>query len=495
MANGQGRGRFRRRLGTGLKLLAVLVLLIAGVLMYLGIPRNAAGMAAKGICSAAFVAGRPWQNLMVQDVLPASAVLQLISIDVDESARSVTAKFAGLFARQAVMLPNRGCVLDVVALPAQSPNFVNPVAANANQPWPAGDTPVPASQWGPGVDAPALQKVVDQAFAGPGDAAAANARGIAVIHKGRLLVLQMAPGFSAQTPLHGWSMAKTVTGMLAHKLADPMATDQPAPGAPASAARLQLDANVVDAFPVGRAPAWLAAWRTDARKGIKVSDLLYMRDGLASTEDYQPWGSVPQMLWGQSSVATFAAAAPAQAAPGTRWRYLSASANLLAGVARGRFANDADYWAYPAKALFNPIGATTAVMETDTDGNWVGSSYVWASVGDWGRLGQLMLNDGVWGGAQVLPPGWLKRASAKSSPDGDGRGYGAQTWRIGDLDAGKCRGRGVPADALAMSGHWGQIVAMVPSRDAVIVRMGWTFKRDRFDDCGFLADVLRALPQ
>ena len=31
------------------------------------------------------------------------------------------------------------------------------------------------------------------------------------------------------------------------------------------------------------------------------------------------------------------------------------------------------------------------------------------SVGDWGRLGQLMLNDGLWGGTQVLPPGWLKR--------------------------------------------------------------------------------------
>ena len=525
MAN--GRGRIGRSLGMGLKLLAVLALLIAGALLYFGIPRNAAGMAAKGVCSAAFVAGRPWQNLMAQDVLPASPVLRLISIDVDESARSVTAKFAGLFVRRAALLADRGCVLDVEATaalpqpvrralpqqngltpqaapPPHSPNFANPLGANADKPWPAGDAPVPPSQWGPGVDAPALQKVVGQAFAGAGDPAGANARGVAVIHKGRLLVLQMAPGFSPQTPLHGWSMAKTVTGMLAHKLAtDKMATDKPTPGAPASDARLPLDAKVVDAFTAGREPAWLAAWRTDARKTIKVSDLLYMRDGLASTEDYQPWGSVPQMLWGQPSVAAFAAAAPAQAAPGTRWRYLSASANLLAGVARGRFATDADYWAYPAKALFNPIGATTAVMESDTEGNWVGSSYLWASVGDWGRLGQLMLKDGVWGGTQVLPPGWLQRASAKSTPNGDGRGYGAQTWRIGDPDAGRCKavgndagkGRSVPPDALAMSGHWGQIVAMVPSREAVIVRLGWTFKRGQFDDCGFVADVLKALPQ
>ena len=97
----------------------------------------------------------------------------------------------------------------------------------------------------------------------------------------------------------------------------------------------------------------------------------------------------------------------------------------------------------------------------------------------------------------------MQRASAKSTAQGDGRGYGAQTWRIGDPDAGKCKSTGkgtdlarsVPADTLAMSGHWGQIVAMVPSREAVIVRMGWTFKRNQFDDCGFVADVLKALPK
>ena len=499
MANAPGRKRrgAAHSVWIGLQLLAVLALVVSGALLYLGIPRNAAGMAAKGICSAAFVAGRPRQNLMAQDVLPASPVLALISATVDEAKPSVSATFAGLFRRTAELLPNRGCVLDLSSRDAfPLPAAIN-VATAAS--WPAGDDPLAASDWGPGVDAPALQKVVDQAFVGAGNPQGANARGVAVIHKGRLLVLQMAPGFSPQTPLHGWSMAKTITGMLVHKLA----ADKPATGTLASGSPLPLDANVVDAFPNAREPGWLAAWRTDARKTIKVSDLLYMRDGLASTEDYQPWGSVPQMLWGQPSVAAFAAAAPAQAAPGTRWRYLSASANLLGAVARGRFANDADYWAYPAKALFNPIGATTAVMETDTDGNWVGSSYLWASVGDWGRLGQLMLNDGVWGGTQVLPPGWLQRASAQSTPDGEGRAYGAQTWRIGDVQAGRCKdggrdkgkGRSVPADALAMSGHWGQIVAMVPSREAVIVRMGWTFKRNQFDDCAFVADVLKALPQ
>jgi CubicO group peptidase (beta-lactamase class C family) len=475
----QGKNGFKRTLFmVGGVLLALLVVAVSA-LVYLGIPQNAAGMAAKGLCSAAFVAGRPAKELFADDVLPASPVLAAISLSVDEADHSVTARFAGMVSRRAMLVRDRGCVLDVAAAPAV-PAYKPSV--DAGKPWPEGEAAVLPAQWGPGVDAAKLQQVLDSAFTGAGDPLAANARGVAVVHKGRMLALRDAPGFAPGTGLHGWSMTKTVTGMLTHKLA--------------AENGLPLDAAVVDAFPAGREPAWVADWRKDARKSIKVSDLLYMRDGLASTEDYNPWGSVPQMLWGSPDVAAWAANHPAEAAPGTRWRYLSATANLLSAVARGRFANDADYWAYPRKALFGPIGARSAVMETDTQGNWVGSSYLWASVGDWARLGQLMLQDGKWGDVQVLPPGWLKRASMPSTAQGEGRGYGAQSWLLGNPQEGECKAYpGVPADSVAMSGHWGQMVAVVPSREAVVVRLGWTFKRGQFDNCRLLADVLATLPQ
>lgn len=503
----------RSWIGLGITLAVLAVVGLRPVVApYAALPANAAGMAAHGVCSGAFVAGRPWRDVLAQDVIPASAILRWVEVSVDETGRSVSARFPGAARRTARWLGERGCVLDApasaarVALPAAGsagsagsadapatesaaksaerssagPAAGAAVAATATSaPWPVGNAPLALPDWGPDVDAAALERVLDAAFEGAGDPAGANARGVAVVHRGRLLADRGAPGFPPGTPLHGWSMTKTVLGMLVHQLA--------------AEGRLELAAPVVDAFGPARAPGWAGRWRTDTRARIRVEDLLYMRDGLDQREDYAPWGSVPRMLWGGPDVAAFAAEAPAQMPPGERWRYLSASANLLARVARSRFGSDDDYWAWPRRVLFDPIGARTATLETDADGTWIGSSYLWASTADWARLGLLMARDGQWDGRRVLAPGWLARASAPALADGEGRGYGAQTWRAGDPQAGLCRGRGLPPDLLTMSGHWGQVVAIVPSRDVVIVRLGWTFERSRFDACAFVGQVLATL--
>jgi CubicO group peptidase (beta-lactamase class C family) len=462
------------------------------------------------------VAGRPWGDVLADDVLPASPILKLLDVQGDDASRTVVARMPGVPARTARWRPDRGCVLEpppggdggaqastagvrsavpsaaaatsVAGTPAPATGSpprtaaVPPPAAfplpPRDAPWPAGDRALEPRDWGPSVDAVGLQAAVDDAFVGAGDPKAANARAVAVVHRGRLLVDRGAPGFPPGTPLHGWSMTKTVVGMLAHQLA--------------AEGRLDLDATVVDALGGPRGPEWRDAWRADPRARITVKDLLYMRDGLDQLEDYSPGAAVTRMLYGTGDVAAFAARAPAQAPPGERWRYLSATTNLLSRVIRASVASDEAYWRLPRTVLFDPVGARTATLETDADGTWIGSSFLWASAADWARLGELTLRDGRWGDRQVLAPGWLARASAPATADGPGRGYGAHAWRIGDEAAGRCRGR-VPADTVAMSGHWGQVVAVVPSREAVIVRMGWTFDRERFSDCAFLERVLAAL--
>lgn len=460
-------------------IVGLLLVAVVGILWWLRLPSTAAGMSAKAVCSAKFVAGRSGDaaQLMAEDVTPASPFFGLTAISIDEQQHTVTGKFLGLIKRQASLTTDRGCVLDLPADPTAQPYTPKP---NNPAPWPQGDAAAPVSDWPQGIKGQQLEKVLDAAMADSGDPLGQNARGIAVIQDGQMIAIRDGKGFQPNTALHGWSMTKTVAGMLAYKLA--VETGLP------------LDTPVVDAFAPGPAPPWVTAWRQDGRAAIRVRDLFHMRDGLANTEDYNPWGSVPKMLWGATDSAAYAAQALLEAPPASRWRYLSQTANLLAAVSRGRLGDEAAYRRYPSAALFEPIGATTATLESDTAGNWVGSSYLWASVGDWARFGQLMLDDGRWGGRQVIPPGWLALAATPATSQGDGRGYGAQTWRIGDPQQGECKGHGLPPDTLAMIGHWGQVLAMVPSRQAVIVRLGWTFRRQQFDSCAFVAAALRALP-
>jgi CubicO group peptidase (beta-lactamase class C family) len=125
------------------------------------------------------------------------------------------------------------------------------------------------------------------AFEGAGDPQAANARGRGRHPQGPCAGAANGAWIRASTHrLHGWSMTKTVLGMLSYKLAHETG--------------LAFDTPVVDVFKVRPAPAWVTDWRRDGRKDITVADLMYMRDGLASQEEYDPWGSVPRMLWGSA---------------------------------------------------------------------------------------------------------------------------------------------------------------------------------------------------
>ena len=470
--------------GIGLVLLTVvlLVLLVAvSFLAFYNIPSNGAAMAAKAVCSAKFVAGRDGSAdvLFDEDVIGASPAFAAVSTAIDEQQRSVTGSFLGLVDRTAVLLPDRGCVLGAEPDPATQP--YTPATAGPAL-WPNGDGALPQEDWPADVDAGQLQAVVDAAMEGAGDPAGANTRGVAVVSEGELLVLSEAPGFEGGTGLHGWSMTKTVAAMLAYQKL--------------SEAGVALSDAVVDAFPQDREPAWVAEWRADERSAMTVADLFTMTSGLDTDEGYNPWDPVVQMLNGEPDMAGWAASHPLDAAPGTSWEYLSAVSNILAEVVRAQFATEEEYWQYPDAALFQPIGAASATLETDTVGTWVGSSYLWASLADWARFGQFMLQDGSWQGEALLPPGWLDVASTSAVSEGEGAGYGAQSWLPGNPVGGECRDvAGVPADTVSMEGHWGQLVAMVPSQDAVVVRLGWTFTSGPFDSCALIADVLATLPE
>lgn len=463
-------------------LIVLLFALILGVLLYFHIPTNSAGLAAQTVCSGVYVSGRDAQAVFDDDVLPQSPALSVVSVSQNEGNRSVTAKFLGIWSRQAAFLPNRGCVLDASPDPSATP-FVN--TPESPELWPAGGAAVPQSEWGAGVNAAGLQQVIDQAFVGAGDPNAANARGVAVVHDGKLLIQQQGEGFPKDMPLMGWSMTKTINAMLFYKRANETGFG------------INMDKLVVDSFPADRTPPWVAQWRQDPQKSqITIGDVLGMKTGLDIADDYGPLGKVVQMLYGEPSMADFAAGQPMINDPGTNFAYSTGTSDILSQIVQGMFQTDEEYWNYWQENVFAPIGMRGGVFATDTSGTWVGGSYVYASTGDWARLGQLMLADGNWNGKQVIPPGWWKFAGTPAMPSGEGNGYGAQTWIPGQPVNGECANYpGVPADTLQMDGHYGQVVAMVPSKNAVVVRLGWTVDKSQFNGCQFLSDVLANLPE
>ena len=97
------------------------------------------------------------------------------------------------------------------------------------------------------------------------------------------------------------------------------------------------------------------------------------------------------------------------------------------------------------------------------------SDCVWiydATAQDWARFGLLHLRDGVWEGERLLPEGWVDHGRrVRSIDETDGSLYGAHWW-IDQLDT--ARG------TFRASGYEGQMVAICPPLDAVVVRLGHT---------------------
>ena len=122
----------------------------------------------------------------------------------------------------------------------------------------------------------------------------------------------------------------------------------------------------------------------------------------------------------------------------------------------------------------------------EADGYWqleseggleLGGLGVSARLRDFGRFGQLVLEDGeAFSGRRVLPPGWRDLAGQPdSAPTGFGRlmpgspaGYGYQWWALPHLPT------GIHAGAFLAIGSFGQYIYVHPTaRVVAVIRSAW----------------------
>lgn len=434
-------------------LLVLMVLAVIGLFawLYFAPPeliRVGSGYSAKIVCSNVFVAGRdPGEVLSLDVQAPGHPLLTLMSVSVDRQARTVSAGLFGVLgASVAVAREGLGCanapdgdVARVRALKGPPPPSTPPPDA----PWPEGEQVEPAQANGPAAELAAV--LGDAALAGEG------MRAIVVVKDGRIAGERYGEGFSARTPLLGWSMTKTVNAAILGTLV--------------GAGRIGLDGRQL-----------VEAWNADGRAEISVADLMAMSSGLEFNEEYGDVTDVTRMLYLEADMAGFAAAKPLAGEVGRAFSYSSGTAMILSRLWQTALGDPRQAMAWPREALFDPLGMRSAVLEADESGTFAGSSYLYASARDWARFGQFLLQDGTWNGARILPAGfvaWMREA-APASNGVYGRG---QLWLAGpgDEDAPDAGGGwGLPADTFWLEGHDGQSVAIVPSERLVVVRMGLT---------------------
>ncbi|WP_054531595.1 serine hydrolase [Erythrobacter sp. SG61-1L] len=210
--------------------------------------------------------------------------------------------------------------------------------------------------------------------------------------------------------------------------------------------------------------------------GVTIRQILQMRSGVAYEERYD-FGANPSfagklheqaIVLNKMRFADGALETKRANEPGSTFNYSTLDTMVLGWIleeATGQKLED-----YTRANLWGPLGA-------EADGFWLadgppGAGRALNGMGfnarlrDFGRLGELMLNDGMRGETRVIPEGWMKQATTMlptGAPADQGfPGYGYQIWQIDDEPG-----------AYAAVGLAGQFIYVSPATKTVIVKLSY----------------------
>ena len=425
---------------------ALLIAAIIGGCIYLNsLMPIITGYAAKNLASAVFVSGRDAKEVEALDLK--FSFIRFNRNKVDYENKTVTSRF--LWGKSTAVYRDgygvtllRGATVDELRQHA----YPLPTETAPSKPIALGDSATRAR-----LEPIAKALVDDRTYNG-------HPFAFMALHKGKVVAERYDRGIGPDTKLLSWSMAKSFTSALTGVMAGD---------------------GLVDI----NAPVDIAEWQNDGRKNITLNDLLQMQSGLEWDEDYGARSDVNLMLHREQDMGLYALSKPFAYEPGTHWYYSSGTTNIVMRYLRSRFSSDEVFLDYIRTRLFAPLGIRNAVFEQDMSGTPVGSSYIYITAADYARFGQMYLDDGCVDSLRVLPQGWAEY-TAKPASDSKG-GYGAFFW----LNQGK-ELPDVPQDMFYCKGHDGQRIFVIPSKDLVVVVLGYSSKDHAIDFNALLKDII-----
>lgn len=239
---------------------------------------------------------------------------------------------------------------------------------------------------------------------------------------------------------------------------------------------------------------YIAAWRSDPEKSkMLIRHLLDMRTGLLP----QAAAMDPQHILNRAYLHprhedVIIHDYPLINEPGTRYDYSNATSELVAPLIEA--ATGQPYEEFIAEHIFQPIGAHGGeIWMNRPDGTAHSGCCILLPARDWMRLSILLLNNGAWGDAQLLPDDFVSemRAGTAENPY-----YGMGIWLAGEY----IRERGIAnpdkneyttlhsqpyaaSDLFLFDGNANQVSYIIPSEGLVILRMGSAPPKDvRWDN-------------
>ena len=414
------------------------------------------GYAAKNLASGIFVADRTQESLEAEDLN--FSLVGLASSTVDYENKIVHSDFFGFGKQKAIYREGLGVYLEEGDKYPDAKNkghIFNPAPEwFETEYWPKGQKI--RDNLSEVFDVEKLNKAIDASFE------KGNTRSIIVAYDTLAFVEKYADGFTKDSKILGWSMSKSIASAMIGVLAK-------------------------DGYININKSAPIKEWEGDERKNITTRSLLTMTSGLEWVEDYGDISEATIMLYEKSNHAEYAINQPAEFAPDSVYEYCSGGSNILTEIVKRKINNDDTYWQFPYQEIFHKISMFNTLMEADASGNFVGSSYTYATTRDWARFGLLYLNRGIWFGDTVLTPEWV-RFTHTAAPNSNGD-YGVQFW----LNQSGRELPDAPKDIYFADGYQGQRIYIIPSKKVVIVRMGLTKDKKSFDYNKMVTGILDAL--
>jgi CubicO group peptidase (beta-lactamase class C family) len=237
---------------------------------------------------------------------------------------------------------------------------------------------------------------------------------------------------------------------------------------------------------------WPAAKGT-ALQGVTLDQVLTMRSGLAAFDDDPASPGNEDKMDEAADTLAFALATPSETRPGTVYRYNSMTA-WLAGITVEK-ATGTDLEEFARSTLFQPLGIQHWRWLRDASGHPKGQGNLFLRTRDAAKIGQMVLDQGLYGGRRVISASWLEAmlaprvAIAEVDRYADHYGYFwyRKTQRIGNRDI----------LVHFASGNGGNKIYVIPELKSVVVvtsrayGKGYGQKRSENILTVILADLLK----